>query len=175
MALVPCTECLRAMSSTAERCPHCGAPNQQLLRRRKLAMAVPGFVVILAMVFVVLKGAYHQNSQSRADPGSSQAQLVPRTPEQLASERHAELLRTAVAICRQGSKQHFKDPDSVTFPQLAKDIPARPREDGTFVVRFIASAVNSFNARSQSLYECVAKPSEDGKTWRVLSLNEVGS
>lgn len=179
MALMRCGECGKDMSSAANSCPNCGAPNR-LTAYVGLIKAIPAIGFLFAMIFFGVKCSMDSSIEDKRrqaaaaiDAVNEEKRLASRTPEQMQQEKIAKDSETAVAICRQGSKQFFKNPDSVSFPQLARDIPVKANHDGTFVVRFLASATNSFNAKTQSTYQCKTKPVADGSNWTIISLKEI--
>ena len=55
MALVKCGECQKLISSSAKRCPNCGAPTQYgKEKEEKITMVAIWFLVVLALIITLL-------------------------------------------------------------------------------------------------------------------------
>lgn len=64
MALNPCKECGKDISSTAAKCPHCGAQNNTAMKRGCLVL-----VGIFAFLFVALFLIMNSGNKKRQDTG----------------------------------------------------------------------------------------------------------
>lgn len=136
-----------------------------------------GFMIFYAILQVIVQ---QRNDEARRAESERVSKL---TPEQRAVEekmkkaeeakrKESDALSTAVAICRQGSKQLFKDPSSVSFPQMNSEVPVEKKKDGTYLVQFQARAKNSFNATVLSIFNCRTAPASEPGKWNIISIKE---
>jgi hypothetical protein len=127
MALKPCRECGKDVSTDAATCPSCGvkSPTKRPLNKGVLLLALVGVYAVYAVL----------NPTPKATPEQAAAKA--------ANDRQAQVLRETEGLCQFAVKRQLKAPSSAKF---ATDAGWDP-DSGQYVnVGGTVTAVNSFNA-----------------------------
>jgi hypothetical protein len=66
MALIACRECRGQMATSAEACPHCGAPNKRAAAKKKDSKQALGCLLILLAIPISFVGARSRRPGRRA-------------------------------------------------------------------------------------------------------------
>lgn len=160
MALKPCKECKKEISTEAKVCPNCG-------KRNPTAGNVPAVVWLLFAI--VLIGTIVSLSSSNSPPST------PATPEQAArnlAARHAsdsvrlrqaiasQQLLGAVMLCHQAAERRLKAPATAKWHDdeaFQKDL-----GKGRSHVQFDVDAENSFGAMLRTTVDCKTRQQQNG-------------
>lgn len=106
MALTPCRECGKDMSTDARACPHCGAKPPY---RPSLA-----FILIAGLLVVFGVKAAIESSRPAYQP-------PPKTAEQAAEDAAEQRRHLAVAIAAKKLKDALREPESVEWLYMGAD------------------------------------------------------
>jgi RNA polymerase subunit RPABC4/transcription elongation factor Spt4 len=161
MAMRPCKECGKEISTKADACPHCGA---------KPPKRTSAFTWIMAFFVVIITFSAIRASLDRDNPPVP-AKAAPETPFQKsqreAAAKLAEFNRieqkrrdredTLAYACKEWIKKSLHDPGSATFEQAF----AIDRKAGVDIIQVQVRARNAFNALRLSTFECRIRTSGD--------------
>lgn len=152
MAIRPCKECGKDMSTTAAACPHCGAKQKR----------TSGFTWIIAVFLGLMVFAWINISldrDQRAEATAAKAAAL--TPAQRdAAKKHAALEQATekqqrdeamvAYACKDWVKKSLHDPESARFEESF----AFNRKAAYDQVQVRVRARNAFNATRLSTFEC---------------------
>ena len=103
MALKPCHECGKQISTTAKACAHCGAPPE------KKTSTVTWAVLALIVIGVAM---------SAFTPSATVAPPIPKTPEEIAAEAASEARFQKTVLVAASIKKSMREPESVKWESI---------------------------------------------------------
>jgi len=169
MAIRPCKECGKNISTKAEVCPHCGAKPK---RTSAFTWIITIFIILVG--FSLMRASLYRDERA-AGLAQKAAAL---TPEQRAAEAKIAAERKAVEKrandegtmayqCKEWVRKSLHDPDSAKF----EDNFAISHTQAYDRVQVKVRARNAFNAIRMSTFECrIAR--KDGYL-NLLGMNEI--
>lgn len=151
MALRPCIECKKEISTEAKTCPNCGKPNQTgPTHTTSVTTKGPGcFKVgcgVLGVVFVIMLISINRQSTETPEAAANNARITAR----------ATRLHTAVWVCQEAAKLTLKAPTTAEFQPTRKAY-SEELASGTIKVETYVDAQNSFGAQIRSTIRCRVK------------------
>lgn len=147
MSMQNCSECGKAVSTKADKCPHCGAPV-----KKKAGIGCAGFVGILVLIFIVL--AVFSGGDGGNSGGSS-------TPDYQNDESMAWIMTQDFV------EKRLKSPSSAEFP-WSSDVDIT-RSGNSYTIDGYVDAQNTYGADIRENF--VAKVRYDGEgKWSLISL-----
>lgn len=151
MALLKCNECDNMVSTTAKRCPKCGAraPKKSASKTAQFI----GYIAIISIVAIIIVQCNKPET--------------PLTP----AEQHAKLIRHAAYECKYFINENLNDPKSAVYGENPSDIIVIEKKSGIWAVQRKLRARNAFNALIQATYICIMK--YNGKNFDLISLKSV--
>jgi hypothetical protein len=136
MAMRPCRECGKAISTEAQACPHCGDKPRR----------TSAFTWIIAVFFGLVGFSWFSlslRSDTRPAP-------PPPTPAQLAQEKREREQSALAYLCKELVKKSLHDPATAQF----EDGFAFGRRDGVDRIQVKVRARNAYNAVRLATFEC---------------------
>lgn len=164
MALFPCRECGKDVSTEAAACPHCGAPNltgssaaptpipppvekvplgqRNIGTAKGCAIGCLGFILIVVLIGLCSGGGdtVSTPTASSGDPGSA-----------------------AYSACTRAVRERLRAPSTADFPWA--DYRWAKREGGDYLITSHVDAQNAFGAQIRSNWMCIVRQS--GNSWVV--------
>lgn len=157
MALKPCKECKKEISTEAKVCPNCGKKNPT-------SSGIPVFVWLVGALVVVIALA-NSGDSTPAVPA------VPKTPAQIAREdtlRQVQLKQKAIdrqlfgaeLLCHNAAMKALKAPSTAEFQDdetYRKDL-----GKGRSHVQLQVDAENAFGAKIRTTVDCKTREQQNG-------------
>ena len=158
MALKPCRECKKEVSTEAEMCPRCGAqrPTEAPAPVRVPAQGVIGCVVLAAVMLLAI--------------GYCNANTPEKSPTQKAAEASGAVKMDARIVCEDFVKRRLKAPSTAkvhvagTTDQAVSDLGG-----GKWRVKGYFDSQNSFGAMLRGYYVCDVQHT-GGDQFNLISL-----
>jgi RNA polymerase subunit RPABC4/transcription elongation factor Spt4 len=158
MALKPCKECGKEISTEAKVCPNCGKKNPT-------ASESHNWVWVAALIVVLILAVNIFGSRTSSPPPK------PKTPEQIAREDslHASELRqkaidqqltAAQLLCRQAAEKSLKSPSTAQFHD--GDTYFKDLGKGRSHIQLQVDAENSFGASLRTTIDCKTRQTKTG-------------
>lgn len=141
--MIKCKECRQTISSKADKCPNCGAPNRQ--PTSLFTWLVLGVVVVVAI---------------KACSGGGGSRSVSSAPKCDATMAHI--------MASNFVKQRLKAPTTAKFPYTSDPaVSVTPLGDCKFAVVSYVDSQNGFGAMVRSRFSATMTSTPDGQTWRA--------
>lgn len=145
MSLKTCRDCGKAVSKSADKCPHCGRPRR---RNSPLKIIIAALVLLFAITFI--SRLFNQpvgTAASTYDP-----------------------IGEARGACLIVLNKSLNDPDSAKLDDIDSWY-THSQSNGTTVVQPSGRAKNAFGAYVHGTWNCVTR--HEGDKVRVLSLKQI--
>lgn len=163
MALGPCRECEREVSSEAESCPHCGVPKPVRPERIKpktlvIIFGIAAFLLILGLL---------------SDPPPAPREQTAEEIAQAEARAAENELRAAIRACQDLARRRLRAPGSADFAPVYSSAAEVDSVSGNYRVGTWVDAENAMGGKLRNDIYCeLTRVDED--TWRQIDLRIVG-
>ena len=143
MALQPCRECGKEVSTEAAACPHCGVQHPVARPQFSMLHLVLGLFGAAFVLFVILVFAADSSTPTDGAPNEAARKM------------------SVASGCEQAITERLRSPRSARFPRNMSDAATR-QTDGSYTLQSYVDAQNGFGAEIRTNFICRGTPSDGG-------------